>query len=124
MLVPFTIIASMTIILIVIWVQYMDNLPKNFDEDYCKYNHYRIYQVDEINYGSYYVVEVMKYKLLGIFPVWQMIYDQVDRQTGYRIIKRFSTIENAKKCGDSFYAKYLATMPDKVVSKKTLVDKK
>lgn len=30
MLVPFTVIASVTIILIVIWEQYMDNLPKNF----------------------------------------------------------------------------------------------
>ena len=123
MLVPFTVIASVTIILIVIWVQYMDNLPKNFDEDYCKYNHYKIYQVYEID-RSYYIVKVMKYKLLGIFPMWQMIYDMVDRQTGCRIIKRFSTIENAKKCSDNFYAKYLATMPDKIVSKKTLVTEK
>lgn len=123
MLVLFTVIASVTIILMVIWVQYMDNFPKNFDEDYCKYNHYKIYQVDEID-CSYYVVEVMKFKLLGIFPVWQMIYDLVDRQTGYRSIKRFSTIENAKKCGDNFYARYLATKPGKVVSKKTLVIEK
>lgn len=56
--------------------------------------------------------------------MWQMIYDMVDRQTGCCIIKRFSTIENAKKCGDNFYAKYLATMSDKVVSKKTLVIEK
>lgn len=101
MLVPFTIIASVTIILIVIWVQYMDNLPKNFDEDYCKYNHYRIYQVDEID-CSYYIVKIMKYKLLGIFPMWQMIYDMVDRQTGCCIIKRFSTIENAKNAVITF----------------------
>lgn len=123
MLVPFTVIASVTIILIVIWVQYMDNYPKNFSEDYCKYNHYKIYQVDKID-SSYYVMKVMKYKLLGIFPIWQMIYDMVDRQTGWRTIKRFSTIDEAKKCGDNFYARYLATMPDKVVSKKTLVIEK